>query len=114
MEKNLYAILCDFTVEEIEFLIRYYEGISMIGYIGKVRELKNKEKRIHGATLKEFNVIQMWVYKVGLSCRKDKYEKFAQQLNKKCINERDFFLLTVAICEKNPEVVSYIATPYGC
>lgn len=114
MEKNLLTILSDFTVKEIEFLIEYFDELGVVDNMERIMKIREREERIPGTCLGNFSATLESCYNVNMGGKKNKEEKIAQQLSDKYIGERDFFLLTIAICEENPEIASYIKTPYGC
>ena len=114
MKTNLITILADYTVEEIEFLIHYYNDICSINDRESLIELTESEERIPGITLGIFGDMLESCYKVGTRGNKDKWEKLAQRFHNRYINQNDFFALTKAICSEDPEVASYIQVPYGC
>lgn len=104
MDTDLLSILSNFTVKEIKFLIEYYNALGLIGNTEKITKFKEREEKISGLTWAMFSSMVESIHK----------ESIVEDFNQKNISERDFFLLTIAICEENPEVASYITTPYGC
>ncbi|EHQ90197.1 hypothetical protein [Desulfosporosinus youngiae] len=104
MRANLLSILSNFTVEEIEFLIEYHNALGMINNMEEIMKIKEREEKLSGLTWAIFSSNLEASHK----------ESIVEDFIKKNISERDFFLLTIAICEENPEVASYISTPYGC
>jgi len=67
-------------------------------------KIKKREEAICGLTWATFSYMLESIHK----------ESIVEDFIKKNISERDFFVLTIAICEENPEIVSYIKTPCGC
>lgn len=114
MSTNLLAILSDYTVAEVEFLIYYYKDLDMINNTKNLMEFLEFEERIPGAILGNFGDTLESCYKVGQRGSKNKYEKIAQRFHNRYIREADFVSLTKAICTEEPEIASYISKPYGC
>jgi len=104
-------ILSNFTVDEIKFLISYFDELGVIDNTERIRQIIDREERIQGVTYGTFHATLESCYDPK---GKSKEDKIAKKLMKKYIGERDFFELVVAICEKNPEVGAYIKTPIGC
>lgn len=102
--EELLEILSNFTVKEIEFLIEYHNALGTINNIEKIMKIKKREEAICGLTWATFSYMLESIHK----------ESIVEDFSKKNISEKDFFLLTIAICEENQEIASYIKTPYGC
>jgi len=104
-------ILSNFTVEEIKFLISYFDELGAIDNKEQIRKIIDSEQRIQGITYGHFHATLE-------SCHdpkgRTKEDKIAKKLKNKYIREKDFFELVVAICEKNLEIEAYIKTPFGC
>jgi len=108
-DREIWAILSDYTVEELAFIIDYYDDLDSLYDSEKLlAELIAEEERMPGIAFGSFNDMLDSCYKVGVGGRKDKAEKMAQQIRNKYINSREFYILTKVIYSQEPTVLIYL------
>lgn len=108
MEKNLYAILCDFTIEEIAFIIHLYDELGLLNE-ELLAELIETEERIPKSALGHFKDMLEIGYKAGVGGKKNNAEKIAQKLKNKYIDAKDFFILTKALYSQEQFVLIHLS-----
>jgi hypothetical protein len=109
-DEKIWAILSDYTAEELAFIIDYYDDLGSLYDCEKLlAELIEMEERIPGITFGSFNDMMETCYKVGVGGKKTKVEKMAQQIRNKYIDPKEFFILTKEIYSQEPTVLIYMS-----